>query len=100
MRQIIDNGTSFPLTRLLLSHGAREERGGRHRVLPLGIIGNTTRDGCSRSRNTVFLATMAWVWRPIGSPVFGFTSKRGKLLLEMSSRMRWPLWNRLLVGGS
>lgn len=25
-----------------------------------------------------------------GSPVFGLTSKRGKLLLEMSSRMRWP----------
>ena len=25
-----------------------------------------------------------------GSPVFGLTSNRGKLLLEMSRRIRWP----------
>ena len=35
---------------------------------------------------------------PSGSPVFGLTSKRGKLLLEMSSRMRWPFLKTLLVG--
>ena len=35
-----------------------------------------------------------------GSPVLGFTSKRGKLLLDMSSRMRCPALNRLDVGYS
>ena len=40
------------------------------------------------------------VCRPIGSPVFGFTSRRGQFDDETSSRIRWPTSNRLLVGGS
>ena len=35
----------------------------------------------------------------MGSPVFGFTSNLGKLLLAMSSLIRWPALNRLLIGG-
>jgi len=35
-----------------------------------------------------------------GSPVFGFTSNRGKLLLETSTRMRCPVLNTLDVGYS
>lgn len=38
--------------------------------------------------------------RPIASPVFGFTSKRGKFELEISRRIRWLIPNRLLVGYS
>ena len=34
------------------------------------------------------------------SPVLGLTSKRGKLLEDKSRRIRCPLTNRLLVGGS
>jgi hypothetical protein len=36
----------------------------------------------------VFIATAERRLSFSGSPVFGFTSKRGKLLLEMSRRMR------------
>ena len=35
---------------------------------------------------------------PSGSPVFGFTSNRGKLLLETSTRIRWPRRNTSDVG--
>ena len=35
-----------------------------------------------------------------GSPVFGLTSNRGKLLLEMSSLIRWPRLKRSEVGYS
>ena len=38
--------------------------------------------------------------RASGSPVFVLTSKRGKLLEEMSSRMRWPAQKRLAVSGA
>jgi len=38
-----------------------------------------------------------WRHSPSSSPVLGLTSKRGKLLDEMSSRMRWPARNRLAV---
>ena len=50
------------------------------------------------SRKTVFSAIRQRRLSLSGSPVFGFTSKRGKLLLEMSSRMRWPRWNTSDVG--
>jgi hypothetical protein len=53
-----------------------------------GTIGSTMCDECVRSTQTQLWATTEWVWRPIGSPVLGLTSKRGKLLLEMSSRRR------------
>ena len=38
------------------------------------------RDGRDLSRYTVLSACTVWVWRPMGSPVFGLTSNRGKLL--------------------
>ena len=45
------------------------------------------------------LSTAAWHrFAPRGSPVLGLTSNLGKLLLEMSSRIRWPRLNRLAVG--
>ena len=33
-----------------------------------------------------------------GSPVLGFTSKRGKLLLDISKRILWPRWKTSDVG--
>ena len=63
-----------------------------------GITGSTMCEGRSRSIWTVFLATRVRIHAPSGSPVLGLTSKCGKLLLEMSSRMRWPALNRLQVG--
>ena len=62
-----------------------------------GTIGNTTCDARLRSTNTVLVATRLVCARPSGSPVFGFTSKRGKLDEEISSRMRWPGRKRLAV---
>ena len=55
-------------------------------------------EGCVASKWTVFRATCVRVCRPIASPVLGLMSKRGKLLLEMSTRMRWPALKMLLVG--
>src|SRR5262249_22614981 len=65
------------------------------RVDHSGITGSTMWDS---SRCTVFSATRVCVWRPSGSPVLGLTSKRGKLELEMSTRIRWPGTNRFDVG--
>ena len=50
--------------------------------------GNTTRLGLSASTKTVFTAIRLRRALPSGSPVFGLTSNFGKLLEEMSSRMR------------
>ena len=61
------------------------------------MTGRITRDGCAASTWTVLWAITVWVWRPTGSPVLGFTSKRGKLELAMSRRIRWPRANRLLI---
>src|SRR5689334_19482067 len=58
--------------------------------LPLGITGRTMCDACWASANTVFSATCHRLLSFSGSPVFGFTSKRGKLLLEISNRILWP----------
>ena len=47
------------------------------------------------------VATASSTWprsSPSAAPVFGFTSKRGKLLLEISSRMRWPALKTFEVG--
>ena len=49
------------------------------------MIGNAMCDGRCWSTKTVFSAVWTRVCRPIGSPMLGFTSKRGKLLLEMST---------------
>src|SRR5256885_14679692 len=53
---------------------------------------------CAPPRCRLLTATCMGPALPSGAPVLGFTSKRGKLLLEMSRRMRWPLRNRLEVG--
>ncbi len=62
------------------------------------MSGSTTWDGRARSRYTRLVATTNRLARPSGSPLFGFTSKWGKLLLEISTRIRCPRANRLLVG--
>src|SRR3984957_6099211 len=36
-------------------------------------------------------------FEPSGSPVLGLTSNRGKLLLDISSRMRWPFLKTFAV---
>ena len=64
-----------------------------------GMIGRITWEGRAVSMYTLFCASIVRVCLPMGSPVFGFTSNLGKLLLAMSSLIRWPAWNRLLVGG-
>src|SRR3989442_14753125 len=56
-----------------------------------------TRDGCPASCRMVWRATTVRDEVPNGSPVLGFRSNEGKRLLVMSTRMRWPLRNRLLV---
>src|ERR1019366_3320043 len=60
--------------------------------------GSTIREGRFASRYTLFFATCHLRLPLSGSPVLGFTSKRGKLLLEISRRMRWPRWNTSEVG--
>src|SRR5688572_20105288 len=65
-----------------------------------GMIGNTTCEGRARSMCTRLVATLMPVDRPSGSPVFGFTSKCGKLLLETSNRIRCPRLKRLHVGNA
>src|SRR5688572_15309332 len=62
--------------------------------------GSTTCDGRDASMNTRFVATRDDVAFASASPVLGFTSKCGKLLLEMSSRIRCPRANKLLVGNA
>ena len=49
---------------------------------------------------TVCSATTWCVCRPIGSPVFGLRSSRGKFDEETSTRIRWPRAKRFDVGGS
>src|SRR5262245_56819353 len=57
----------------------------RHYRPPLGITGKMIRDGYFARWWTVFTAVCIRRWRLRGSPVFGFTSNRGKLLLETST---------------
>src|ERR1035438_9720648 len=45
----------------------------------------------------VWLAFTRRVSPAMAPPVLGLRSKRGKLLLEISTRMRWPLRNALLA---
>ena len=44
------------------------------------------------------MALTIFVCRPTSSPVFGFTSKRGKFELDTSMRMRCPILNTFAVG--
>ena len=53
--------------------------------------------GRAASTKTMLVAMRRRVAAPSGSSVFRFTSKRGKLDEEMSSRMRCPGRNRLAV---
>src|SRR5262252_2115943 len=45
----------------------------------------------------VFVAIVDLAEFAADSPVFRFRSKRGKLLLEISKRIRWPVLKTLLV---
>ena len=56
----------------------------------LRTIGKTRTEGCSASWRIVFLAVTHTRAEAISSPVFVFLSKRGKLLLLISSRIRCP----------
>jgi hypothetical protein len=58
-----------------------------------GTIASTIREGRSRSWNTVCSARRSSALSPKAAPVFGLRSKRGKLLLEISTRMRCPAAN-------
>ena len=63
-----------------------------------GMTGNTSADGCWASCRTVWWATCVAVLSPSQDPVLGFGSNCGKSLDEISTRIRWPARNRLLVG--
>jgi hypothetical protein len=65
---------------------------------PAGMIGRMRREGYSRLCLTVCFAEMKFTSDAILFPVFGLRSKRGKLLLEISSLMRCPVKNTMLVG--
>src|SRR5271157_3779210 len=62
-----------------------------------GMIMSTTREGCARSWYTVWLALTSRVSPATGPPVLGLRSNLGKLPLEISTRIRWPFKNTLLV---
>src|SRR5262249_54284251 len=55
-----------------------------------GTIGRIRADGCSVSCRIVFTAGTKRFACAESSPVFGFLSKRGKLLLLISTLTRWP----------
>ena len=60
-------------------------------TIPLDHVptnGNTMCEGWSWSRWMVLFAVCVRVCCPIASPLLGLMSKRGKLLLEMSTLMR------------
>ena len=57
-------------------------------------------EGSSREVWIVLVATTLLREVTVGSPVLVLTSKRGKLLEEMSSRMRWPAVKRFAVSGA
>ena len=63
-------------------------------------MGSTSRDGWPRSWRTRLRATTTASGPSVaGSPPdCGLASNRGKLLLAMSSRMRWPGRNTFAVG--
>ncbi len=61
-------------------------------------MGMMTDDGRLASRKIVLRATLRAPPPPSGPPVLGLMSKWGKLLEEMSIRMRWPALNRFEVG--
>jgi hypothetical protein len=56
--------------------------------------------GWGRSWWRVLTAFCHRRWSLSGSPVFGFTSNRGKLLEDRSTRMRWPFLKTFDVGYS
>ncbi len=63
-----------------------------------GASGSTMCDGYAALWWIVLSAVTTRRFLPSGSPVFGLASKRGKLLLEMSTRMRCPFLNTFAVG--
>src|SRR5688572_9285215 len=65
---------------------------------PAGAIGMMTWDECVALWCTVLSAFTVRRCCQRGSPVFGFTSNLGKLLLEMSIRIRFPFLKTFAVG--
>src|SRR5579859_1912229 len=65
----------------------------------VGMIGRVMCDARAASWKMVWVATIASssTSLPIGSPLFKLRSKCGKLLLEMSTRTRWPALNSMAV---
>ena len=62
-----------------------------------GATGKINALECAPSSRIVFVAfTKCESWAPL-LPVFKLRSKRGKLLDDTSSRIRWPFKNTLLV---
>src|SRR5471032_503619 len=62
-----------------------------------GTIGRTRCDGCADPKCTVFTAIRGARASAGDSPLFGLTSKWGKLLLDISSRIRCPRLNKFAV---
>src|SRR5947207_10253053 len=62
-----------------------------------GITGSTRAEGCCASCRMVLLALTKVCANLMSSPVLKLRSKRGKLLLEISTRSEWPRKNTLLV---
>src|SRR5260370_25127827 len=62
-----------------------------------GTTGSSTCDGSALPWYTVCSAGFRTVSSTSARPVLGLRSKRGKLLLEISRRMRWPGRKTLLV---
>src|SRR5713226_2990364 len=62
-----------------------------------GTIESSSAEGCALSWKIMFVAFTMRVARACSSPVFRLRSKRGKLLLETSSRSLCPARKTLLV---
>ena len=91
--------SSAPQHRVAVAQGTPRHCGSRTTHTVRTAASWPPRAGCAtgapRRAYTAFLAVMTRLLAPTGSPVLGLTSKRGKLLLEMSTRMRCPFLNTL-----
>src|SRR5580693_9971781 len=86
------------LWRLVLGRGGAISGRMHHgAAAPAGITGIQSAEGCSASCRIVLVAETNSRLVACTAPVFRLRSKRGKLLLETSSRRRWPFLKTLLV---
>src|SRR5215469_18264398 len=68
-----------------------------HPTIAQGTTGSISAEGWVLSWKMVFVAVTHVAECAPSSPVLRLRSKRGKLLLETSSRSRWPVRKTLLV---